>query len=58
MKYVEITDKCKQCIGCNLLEIPTFKGKYRCENFVDGGKTNDLCIGDKGKSSWKRETKI
>lgn len=58
MKYPELIGKCKNCIGCNLLELENFKGKYRCENFVDGGKENDLCIGDKGKSSWKRETKI
>ncbi len=54
MKYPELTEKCKQCLGCNLLELETFKGKYRCENFIDGGKTNDLCIRDKRKSSWQR----
>lgn len=54
MKYQELIGKCKTCIGCSLLELGTFKGKYRCQNFVDGGKENDLCIGDKRKSSWKR----
>lgn len=54
MKYPELIGKCKTCIGCSLLELGTFKGKYRCENFVDGGKENDLCIRNKGKSSWKR----
>lgn len=38
MKYQEIIGKCKNCIGCNLLELENFKGKYRCENFIDGGK--------------------
>lgn len=34
----DITEKCKKCLGCNLLELENFKGKYRCENFIDGGK--------------------
>lgn len=38
MKYPELIGKCKTCIGCSLLELGTFKGKYRCQNFVDGGK--------------------
>ena len=38
MKYQELIGKCKNCLGCNLLELENFKGKYRCENFVYGGK--------------------
>jgi hypothetical protein len=41
MKYSKLTEKCKRCLGCNLLESENFKGKYRCEKFVDGGKTNE-----------------
>lgn len=40
MKYQELIGKCRSCIGCSLLEMQKFKGKYRCENFVDGGKEN------------------
>ena len=54
MKYPELTEKCRQCLGCNLLELETFKGKYRCEKFVNGGKTNDLYIRDKRKSNRQR----
>ena len=38
MKYQELIGKCKICIGCSLLEMENFRGKYKCENFVDGGK--------------------
>ena len=51
MKYPELIGKCKTCIGCSLLELGTFKGKYRCQNFVDGGKTNDIQVYDRYKTS-------
>jgi hypothetical protein len=25
---------CKYCLGCNKLELPGFKGAYKCENAV------------------------
>ena len=35
MKYPELTGKCKNCTGCNLLEIPFFTGKTECEYAED-----------------------
>lgn len=26
---------CRKCLGCNQLEMPYFRGVYRCNNFVD-----------------------
>ena len=26
---------CRKCLGCNQLEMPYFRGVYRCENFID-----------------------
>ena len=26
---------CRKCLGCNRLEMPQFRGTYRCENFID-----------------------
>ena len=40
-KYPELTDKCKSCMGCNKLEDITFKGYYRCENYMRGAKDGD-----------------
>lgn len=28
---MELIGKCKDCLGCNKLENPNFKGTYRCE---------------------------
>lgn len=47
----KLTEKCLKCLGCNLLELENFKGKYRCENFVDGGKENDIQVYDRYKTS-------
>ena len=38
MKYPELRGKCKDCTGCNLLEIPFFTGKTECDNY---SKTNE-----------------
>ena len=35
MKYLELTNLCKNCTGCNLLEIPFFTGKTECEYAED-----------------------
>jgi len=34
MKYISLTKLCKQFQGCNLLELPWFKDKEKCENFI------------------------
>ena len=41
MQYVELTGNCKTCSGCNLLEIPFFKGKQECSNYI---QTNESGI--------------
>lgn len=38
----ELTDKCKKCLGCNKLELETFRGKYRCEDFISGEKYEQI----------------
>lgn len=44
MKYIELTGKCKTCMGCNLLEITFFRGKNECENYVKANDSGlDLC---------------
>lgn len=44
MKYIELTGKCKTCMGCNLLELQFFKGKNECENYVKANDSGlDLC---------------
>lgn len=30
----ELFGKCKNCLGCNLLEQEDFNGKYRCDNYI------------------------
>lgn len=37
---------CKNCLGCQLLENPLFKGKEQCENFC---KANNIGI----EKCWK-----
>lgn len=54
MKYIKLTNMCQNCLGCNLLELETFKGKYRCEYYIKGVQENDICDGNKNKSSCKR----
>lgn len=44
MQYVELTGKCKICSGCNLLEIPFFRGKQECSNYIQANESGfDLC---------------
>lgn len=44
MQYIELTGKCKTCMGCNLLETTFFKGKNECENYVKANDSGlDLC---------------
>lgn len=31
----ELTKKCKNCLGCERLADPEFKGVYRCENATE-----------------------
>ena len=31
MKYPELTGICKECLGCNKLDNPLFKGVEKCE---------------------------
>lgn len=38
--------KCDTCLGCNRLEMPEFKGVYRCDNYVDGRSTKKKCQED------------
>lgn len=35
--------KCKTCGGCNRLELPEFKGTYRCENYINFCKEEEQC---------------
>lgn len=44
---------CRNCLGCNQLELETFKGVFKCENYIRG--TNDLQ--NRWKDSRKTETK-
>lgn len=30
-----IEGKCRTCLGCNLLELEEFKGKQKCENYIE-----------------------
>ena len=46
MKYLELTNKCKNCTGCNLLSLPFFTGKIECKNYC---KANDIGI----EKCWK-----
>jgi hypothetical protein len=39
MRYPELTNLCKNCTGCNLLEIPFFTGKKECENYSKSNET-------------------
>ena len=44
MKYIEITGKCKTCMGCNILEIQFFRGKQECSNYIQANESGfDLC---------------
>ena len=35
MKYPELMNLCKKCIGCNRLEDINFKGIYRCQYYTE-----------------------
>ena len=35
IKYPELKGLCKNCLGCNKLELETFTGVYRCEYATD-----------------------
>lgn len=36
--------KCSSCLGCNLLELPQFRGKKECDNYVSANKSAlDIC---------------
>ncbi len=44
MKYIELTGKCKTCLGCSLLELKYFKGKEDCVNYAKANESGlDLC---------------
>ena len=35
---------CTNCLGCNLFEMPDFKGKYECKYFFKANEKGiDLC---------------
>lgn len=36
MKKIEKNKLCHYCLGCNKLELESFNGVYRCNNFVPG----------------------
>lgn len=38
--YKELTGKCKNCGGCNRLELENFRGVYRCENYIEIERRN------------------
>ena len=45
----ELTNLCKNCLGCNRLEDPNFKGVYSCIwNTKEGGK-DDITNTDNNK---------
>ena len=60
MKYPELTGKCKKCTGCNLLEIPFFTGKEKCEvaedkKIIEGDQISYEQISQsKNNSRWNR----
>jgi len=33
--YQKLEGKCKDCIGCNRLELEDFKGIWRCKNYIE-----------------------
>lgn len=39
--------KCYSCLGCNRLEIKSFQGTYRCNNYIRG--INDFRIQNRRK---------
>lgn len=44
MQYIELTGKCKTCLGCNLLELKYFKGKENCNNYTKANESGlDMC---------------
>lgn len=51
IKYPELKGICKNCIGCNRLEIPEFSGIYRCNYATD----KQLSINDIRKELKKDE---
>lgn len=44
---------CYSCLGCNRLEIKSFQGTYRCNNYIRG--TNDFQ--NRRKDKEQRQTK-
>ena len=42
IKYLKLKKNtiCKNCLGCNKLEISYFKGLYKCKNFISGKTTS------------------
>lgn len=44
---------CNECLGCNQLENPNFKGIMSCSNFIRGTNGNK----SRGQDNWKTKTK-
>lgn len=44
MKYPELKGLCKNCLGCNRLEITNYAGTYQCSNYIDGTKKENLGV--------------
>lgn len=53
MKYPELKGICKKCLGCNQLELETFTGRYKCENYVKGVK-NEQVLQQKNNNRWNK----
>lgn len=41
---------CNECLGCNQLELNSFKGVMSCENFIRGTNGNQSSRNDTRKS--------
>lgn len=50
MKQIDHDKKCYTCLGCNRLELESFNGVYRCENYIKG-------VNEDEKKDIKREEK-
>lgn len=37
-----VQKKCDDCLGCNRLLIDSFQGVYRCKNYIQGDKDEQI----------------
>ena len=58
MKEIKKNKLCHYCLGCNKLELESFNGVYRCNNFIQAMENWREKYNDELRKKGKYESKI